>query len=120
MEIYDEVNDQIIVDTINILMSTNIPGQADVSLTSKTLVGTSTNAAKYNEYPYITQSIAIKEGYLRNKSFNDILDYFFIKDIFVKKTNEMRANIRKIIKNDGVEKNIEKPKTDEDGGHQPA
>ena len=114
MEIYDEVNDQIIVDTINILMSTNIPGQADVSLTSKTLVGTSTNAAKYNEYPYITQSIAIKEGYLRNKSFNDILDYFFIKDIFVKKTNEMRANIRKIIKNDGVEKNIEKPKTDED------
>ena len=33
----DETKNQIIVDTINILMSTNIPGQADLSLTSKTL-----------------------------------------------------------------------------------
>ena len=97
----DETKNQIIVDTINILMSTNIPGQADISLTSKTVVGTSANAAKYNEYPYITRSVAIREGYLRNKSFNDILDYFFIKDILVKKTNEMRVN-KILIKADSV------------------
>ena len=69
VDIDDEINNQIIVDTINILMSTNIPGQADLSLTSKTIVGTSANAAKYNEYPYITRTIKIKEGYLRNKGF---------------------------------------------------
>jgi hypothetical protein len=108
----DEVKNQIIVDTINILMSTNIPGQADISLTSKMVVGTSANAAKYNEYPYITRSIAIREGYLRNKSFNDILDYFFIKDIFVKKTNEMRVN--KIIVKADSETNVIPDNDEED------
>lgn len=111
-EIDDEINNEIIVDAINILMSTNIPGQAELSLTSKTIVGSSANAAKYNEYPYITRSIKIKEGYLRNKSFNDILDYFFIKDLFVKKTNEMRANIIKDKK--PAEETRAKPKTDEE------
>jgi hypothetical protein len=116
----DEAKNQIIVDTINILMSTNIPGQADISLTSKTIVGTSANAAKYNEYPYITRSVAIRESYLRNKSFNDILDYFFIKDIFVKKTNEMRVN-KIIVKTDSVvadnddDDEEDGPKEEEDG-----
>ena len=110
----DDTKNQIIVDTINILMSTNIPGQADISLTSKTVVGTSTNAAKYNEYPYITRSVVIRESYLRNKSFNDILDYFFIKDIFVKKTNEMRVNKIKTIKEPEINTAAEDDEDDED------
>jgi hypothetical protein len=79
----------IVVETINILVSTNIPDQANVSLTSKIIVSSSINAKLYNEYPYITSSIRIREGFLINKPYNDILDYFFIKDKFVRYTNEM-------------------------------
>lgn len=79
----------IVVETINILVSTNIPDQANVSLTSKIIVSSSINAKLYNEYPYITSTIRIREGFLINKPYNDILDYFFIKDKFVRYTNEM-------------------------------
>lgn len=65
----DDTKNQIIVDTINILMSTNIPGQSDISLTSKTIVGTSTNAAKYNEYPYITRSINDSRELFKKQEF---------------------------------------------------
>lgn len=77
----------IVIDTINILVSTNIPDQNDISLTSKILVGTSPNAAKYNEYPYITNSVQLKGGFLKNKSYNEILDFFFIKEVFAKYAN---------------------------------
>ena len=73
----------IVIDTINILVSTNIPDLKDISLTSKILVGTSPNAAKYNEYPYITNSVQLKGGFLKNKSYNEILDFFFIKEVFL-------------------------------------
>ena len=45
-------NGPIIIDTINILVSTNIPDQKDISLTSKVLISTSPNTAKYNA-PFI-------------------------------------------------------------------
>jgi hypothetical protein len=79
----------VVVETINILVSTNIPDQANVSLTSKVIVSSSINAKLYNEYPYITDTIRIREGFLINKPYNDILDYFFIKDTFVRYTKEM-------------------------------
>jgi hypothetical protein len=79
----------IVIDTINILVSTNIPDQKDISLTSKVLVGTSPNAAKYNEYPYITNSVQLKGGFMRNKSYNEILDFFFIKEVFAKYVNAL-------------------------------
>ena len=80
-------NTPIVIDTINILVSTNIPDQKDISLTSKVLVGTSPNAAKYNEYPYITNSVQLKGSFMRNKSYNEILDFFFIKEVFAKYAN---------------------------------
>ena len=79
----------IVIDTINILVSTNIPDQKDISLTSKVLIGTSPNAAKYNEYPYITNSVQLKGGFMRNKSYNEILDFFFIKEVFAKYVNAL-------------------------------
>ena len=79
----------IVVETINVLISTNIPDQANISLTSKLLITDSINAKLYNEYPYITSSFAIREGYLINKPYNDILDYFFIKDRFIRYTSTM-------------------------------
>uniref|UniRef100_A0A6C0F2N4 Uncharacterized protein n=1 Tax=viral metagenome TaxID=1070528 RepID=A0A6C0F2N4_9ZZZZ len=79
----------VVVETINILVSTNIPDQANVSLTSKVIVSSSINAKLYNEYPYITDTIRIRGGFLINKPYNDILDYFFIKDTFVRYTKEM-------------------------------
>lgn len=91
----NEKKDQIVVETINILVSTNIPNEKDISLTSKVLVGTSPNIAKYNEYPYITSSIQFKKGFLLNMNRNDILDFFFIKDVFVKTTNRMNTATRK-------------------------
>jgi hypothetical protein len=77
----------IVIDTINILVSTNIPDQKDISLTSKVLIGTSPNAAKYNEYPYITNSVQLKGSFMRNKSYNEILDFFFMKEVFAKYVN---------------------------------
>ncbi|MFY7728485.1 MAG: hypothetical protein ACOVRN_03100 [Flavobacterium sp.] len=85
-------NVPIIIDTINILVSTNIPDQKDISLTSKVLVGTSPNSAKYNEYPYITNSVQLKGGFMRNKSYNEILDFFFIKDVFAKYVNVLDSS----------------------------
>jgi len=79
----------VVAETINILVSTNIPDQANVSLTSKVIVSSSINAKLYNEYPYITDTIRIRQGFLINKPYNDILDYFFIKDTFVRYTKEM-------------------------------
>jgi hypothetical protein len=84
-------NGPVIIDTINILVSTNIPDQKDISLTSKVLIGTSPNAAKYNEYPYITNSVQLKGGFMRNKSYNEILDFFFIKDVFAKYVNVLNS-----------------------------
>jgi len=85
-------NDPIVIDMINILVSTNMPDQKEISLTSKIIESTSPNASKYNEYPYITSSVKLKPGFLINKSRNDILDFFFIKDIFAKYTNIMGAS----------------------------
>lgn len=84
-------NSPVIIDTINILISTNIPDQKDISLTSKVLVGTSPNAARYNEYPYITNSVQLKGGFMRNKSYNEIMDFFFIKDVFAKYVNILNS-----------------------------
>ncbi len=78
----------IVIDTINIVMSTNIPNQPNISLTSKTIVSTSPNRTRYNEYPYITSSCKLKDLSLNTKSLNDIIDIFFIKDIFVKYLDE--------------------------------
>lgn len=85
-------NDPVVIDTINILVSTNMPDQKEISLTSKIIASTSLNAPKYNEYPYITSSIKLKPGFLINKSRNDILDFFFMKDIFAKYANIMGAS----------------------------
>lgn len=85
-------NTPIVIDTINILVSTNIPDQKDISLTSKVLVGTSPNAAKYSEYPYITNSVQLKGSFMRNKSYNEILDFFFIKDVFAKYVNVLNLS----------------------------
>jgi hypothetical protein len=85
-------NTPIVIDTINILVSTNIPDQKDISLTSKVLVGTSPNAAKYNEYPYITNSVQLKGSFMRNKSYNEILDFFFIKEVFAKYANAIGSS----------------------------
>ena len=85
-------NGPIIIDTINILVSTNIPDQKDISLTSKVLISTSPNTAKYNEYPYITNSVQLKGGFLRSKSYNEILDFFFIKDVFAKYVNTLDSS----------------------------
>jgi hypothetical protein len=71
----------IIIDTINILMATNIPDQPDISLTSRVIVGTSLNSKKYNEYPYITKSVELDIAF---NSYNEILDFFFIKEVFSK------------------------------------
>jgi hypothetical protein len=106
----EEAKDQIIVETINILVSTNIPNEKDISLTSKVLVGTSPNSVKYNEYPYITSTIKFKEVFLLNKSRNDILDFFFIKDIFLKTANSMYAATAKKTE----VPRPEEPKDDED------
>ena len=106
----DEKKDQIVVETINIMVSTNIPNEKDISLTSKVLVGTSPNSVKYNDYPYITSTIKLKEGFLINKSRNDILDFFFIKDIFVKTMNLMNAATAKKTE----DKRPEEPKDDDD------
>jgi len=81
--------EDVIAEPINILISTNIPDQENISLTSKVIITSSANAKLYNEYPYITSSHIIREGFLINKHNNDILDYFFIKDKFVRYTNEM-------------------------------
>jgi len=91
----NEEKDQIVVETINITVSTNIPNEKDISLTSKVLVSTSPNIAKYNEYPYITSTIQFKKGFLLNMNRNDILDFFFMKDVFVRTTNRMNTATRK-------------------------
>lgn len=89
-----ESNDPIVIDTINILMSTNIPGKNDISLTSKNIVGTSLNATRYNEYPYITKSVKIKGKF---GTYDEILDFFFIKEVFTK-------NVNSISKSDDIDK----------------
>jgi len=89
-----ESKDQIVIDTINILMSTNIPGKNDISLTSKNIVGTSLNATRYNEYPYITKSVKIKGKF---GTYDEILDFFFIKEVFTK-------NVNSISKSDDIDK----------------
>jgi len=81
-----ESKDPIVIDTINILMSTNIPGKNDISLTSKNIVGTSLNATRYNEYPYITKSVKIKGKF---GTYDEILDFFFIKEVFTKNVNSI-------------------------------
>ena len=88
------VIDPIVIDTINILMSTNIPGKNDISLTSKNIVGTSLNATRYNEYPYITKSVKIKGKF---GTYDEILDFFFIKEVFTK-------NVNSISKSDDIDK----------------
>jgi hypothetical protein len=79
----------VVIDTVNILMSTNIPNQPNVSFTSKMIVNTSPNAAKYNEYPYITKSCRFNGNLLKGKSLNEIFDFFFIKEIFAKYVNDI-------------------------------
>lgn len=74
-------SDNIVIETLNMLVSTNIPDSKDISLTSKMFVGSSPNAAKYNEYPYITASVKIKHNFL---NYNDVLDFYFMKDVFLK------------------------------------
>ena len=74
-------SDNIVIETLNMLVSTNIPDSKDISLTSKMFVSSSPNAAKYNEYPYITASVKIKQNFL---NYNDVLDFYFMKDVYLK------------------------------------
>ena len=70
------------IDQIAITMSTNIPGQTDLELTSDMFATDAPANFKTEKYPFISDTVLLNEAVLKTKRYTDILRIFFMRNEF--------------------------------------
>ena len=75
------------IETINIIVSTNVSNEKEFSLTKNTIYHPSiTDTSKYSEYPFFTRFVDYSTivGYIDISSYNKVVETFFIESSFQK------------------------------------
>jgi hypothetical protein len=73
------------IETINIIVSTNVSNEKEFSLTKNTIYHPSiTDTSKYSEYPFFTKYVDYSKivGYIDITSYNKVVETFFIESSF--------------------------------------
>jgi len=88
------------IDQIAITMSTNIPGQSDLELTSDMFATEAPPNFKTEKYPFISDTVLLEETVLQTKRYPELLRIFFIRDEFY---TFNRDNHKTAVKLEGTE-----------------
>ena len=88
------------IDQIAITMSTNIPGQSDLELTSDMFATEAPPNFKTEKYPFISDTVLLNETVLQTKLYPELLRIFFMRDEFY---TFNRDNYKTAVKLDGTE-----------------
>jgi hypothetical protein len=96
------------IDTIIILIKSNIPDKQPFPFTKNSLYTAKLPLfSKYSEYPYITDTIKYPYKKLSKLAYDDIVNFFFIKQKFKYiLENELNTNENELNKNQILEHNI--------------
>jgi tetrahydromethanopterin S-methyltransferase subunit B len=88
------------IDQIAITMSTNIPGQSDLELTSDMFATEAPSNFKTEKYPFISDTVLLEETVLQTKLYPELLRIFFMRDEFY---TFNRDNYKTVVKLEGTE-----------------
>ena len=95
------------IQKLKVTISTNIPGQQSIEFTKDTLYYPGFNSfPNIDKYPYITTNILYPEKYLTDLNYEEIVNFFFNKNNFLKVLNKKEHKIKKNTSADYSNQNV--------------